>query len=426
MTPERETPAAGQERPVSKARIVIFVALVVVAVLFLWRVRNMLAPFLLAVVVAAVLDPMLDRLQRRGLARLWSVVIVYILFFIALGSLMTWLVPKLINEGESLVRNWPEYVENLSRMWEQVAQNDMIQFLPFAIPDTWHEANARLVELIKERGSQILSRAIGGITGTVSFLINFLIMLIAGYYMLKDWPRIRRRVHYMIPPCYRPGVVSVMQKVGVVFLGYLRGLIYLCALYGASITLVLLILDQVPGIKVSYPFLLGFIGAFLYAVPYIGAITLAVLAGIVTMMAPGGDFLSAGVVIGVTVVLNSGLFDPILMPKILGQSTGLNPLAALFAVLAGAELFGVVGFILGVPVAASIAIVAATLYPRLAEDIPEKADVPAEDVSKEEPPEEDAGKEENGDLLKSAARKGRELANEDSGSDEVCEDSPDR
>ncbi|BCW99451.1 MAG: AI-2E family transporter [Armatimonadota bacterium] len=345
-------------------------------VVLLWLVSRVLTPFLIAMAVAAVLDPALQRLQRRGLPRSYGVLIVYVVFFTLMGSLLFWLLPIIVAEGEALARQWPAYIDQARKLWVSISSHDLVERLRLPIPRTAAELSATLEEVAKTEGPKMLRRLLGGLSGTIGFLLNVIVMLIATFYMLNDWPKMKQRAIHVVPPQYREGVAEVMEKVGTVFLGYLRGLIVLCCTYGVTVTCVLLLLDQIPGIEASYPFLLGMLAALLYAVPYIGTLLLTLTVALVTLMAPGGNLVSAVVVTAVVLGLNLTLFDTVLTPRILGRFTGLNPLAALFAILAGSELFGLVGFILGVPVAASLYIIASALYPPLSERLPSTASVP--------------------------------------------------
>jgi len=335
--------------------------------LLLWLVRGILLPFVVAMVIAAVLDPALNKLQRRGVPRGASVIVVYIAFFVLFGILLTWLLPIVIAEAQSLARQWPTYVDRAQKLWTSFQQSGMADRFHLHLPSTTAELTNTLVDYFKRQGPKLLSGLIGGVFGTVQYVLNIVIILIATFYMLNDWPRMKKRFRHVIPPQFREQMMDVTERVGVVFLGYLRGLTIVCLLYGATVTVLLLLLGLIPGVNTSYAFLLGIIAAPLYAVPYIGALVLVLITAIVTYVGPGGNALSALVVTGTVAVLNSALFDPILMPKIVGRSTGMHPLLALFAVLAGSELFGLPGFILGVPVAASIGIMASALYPPLSD-----------------------------------------------------------
>lgn len=369
--------APKDEPPVRGRGLVTAYVLLALFLLLLYLVRGVLAPFLIAIAIAALLDPLLENLQRRGLARIWSVLIVYLLFFIAFGAFLTWIVPLTWSEVQSLVANWPGYLSQFKESWAHLAHNPLVRRLPMAIPQTYAELSDQVSNYINTVGPRALQNTLGGVIGTAGYAISIVIILLATFYLLNDWPRLRRRVHYVIPPQFRDQVVDVMDRVGAVFLGYLRGLVTLCGLYGVSITIALLIL------RVKYVLVLGLAASLLYAVPYFGSVTLALLTGIVALVGSHGNLGFAGLVVLVVLGLNQ-IFDNLLAPRILGKSTGLHPLVSLFALMAGSQLFGLVGFIIGVPVAASIAIVASTLYPRLAEPIPASADVPPVEPEPEE------------------------------------------
>ncbi|MCC6483443.1 MAG: AI-2E family transporter [Armatimonadetes bacterium] len=359
------------ELPVRGRGLAAAALLLLLFLLLLYLVRRVLAPFLIAVAIAALLDPLMERLQVRGLRRVWSVIIVYLLFFVAFGAFLTWIVPLTWGEVQSLVSNWPGYLAQFKDSWTHLSHSPLIRRLPLEVPQTYTELTSQLSHYINTVGPRALQNTLGGVIGTAGYLVNIVIILLATFYLLNDWPKLRRRVHYVIPPQFRDQVVDVMDRVGAVFLGYLRGLVTLCGLYGISITVALSLLG------VQYVLVLGLAASLLYAVPYVGSISLIVLSGTVALVGSGGDLQFAGVVMLVVLALNQ-VFDSFLTPKILGKSTGLHPLISLFALMAGSQLFGLVGFIIGVPVAASIAIVASTLYPRLSEPIPDYAHVPPE------------------------------------------------
>ncbi len=372
------TPHTTSEAPVMGRGLKVAVVLLVFFAYLLYLVRGALPPFIIAIAIAAMLDPLLVRLQTRGIARIWSVLIVYFLFFFLFGAFLIWVVPLTISQAEQLAKNWPTLIEQLKANWGDIAHHPMVRRLHLPLPDTWSQLSTQVNTYVNNVGPNALRSLLGGVQGAVGYVLNIVVILLATFYLLNDWPRIRRRVHYLIPPQFREDVVDVMDGVGAVFLGYLRGLTTLCALYGVSVTCVLLFR------RVDYAFVLGLAAAVLYAIPYVGSVSMALLTGVVSFVGTGGNVAASGINVALVLALNQ-IFDTIFTPRVLGKSTGIHPLISLFALMAGAQLLGFVGFIIGVPVAASIAIIATALYPRLAEEIPNDADVPSAEPEPKEP-----------------------------------------
>ena len=359
------------ERPVRQTSLIVAGILLLLFGLFLWKVKGILAPFVVAMIVAATLNPPMERLQAKGFPRLASVLIIYVVFFVTMGVFFTWLFPILVKEATMLGRSWPQYVDAVLDLWNRISQSRILDRIPVQAPADWNELTEQIIGGVKQGGQAVITGVLAGVVGTITFVINLVILLVSTFFFMMHWPAMRRRVQYTIPPQFRPSVLDVANRVSGVFLGFLRGQIYVCSLYGVTVVVLLLGLDLVPNINTSYPFLLGFVAAILYAIPYLGAWLLVGIVGAVTFVGSDYNFFSALIVTGVVLGINITVFDNVISPKILGSATGLNPLLSLFAIIAGSELFGIVGFILGVPVAASIAIIATALYPRLSERIPD-------------------------------------------------------
>jgi predicted PurR-regulated permease PerM len=207
-----------------------------------------------------------------------------------------------------------------------------------------------------------VSLATGFITANASRALWIILIPIIAFYFLMDIDRMRRKATLLIPESIRPRAMDVLSRVGVVFSGYVRGLLIVCLMYGIVTTIVLSLLH------LKYGIILGLLAGVLYAVPYLGAMVtmlLVFLVGLATY--PHGVSQAIWPTLAM-IVLNQLIFDPVITPKIIGKSVGLHPVLSLFALLAGGQLFGLVGMILAVPVAASIQEVVFEFCPQLKAD----------------------------------------------------------
>lgn len=165
----------------------------------------------------------------------------------------------------------------------------------------------------------------------------------------------------------------VGSDVGGVFSDYLRGLLIVCALYGVTTIGVLYGLSIFHHSLAQYALLVGAAAGVLFAVPYLGSLTTALVTFIVAYAAAAGDHQSGlafgGIAVGATLVVNQ-VFDNVVTPRVVGGGVGLHPILALFALVIGGELFGITGMLLSVPIAGSVQAILFRLYPRLTKPTP--------------------------------------------------------
>ena len=159
------------------------------------------------------------------------------------------------------------------------------------------------------------------------------------------------------------------RDIGGVFSDYLRGLLIVCTLYGVCMIFMLygLSFTRGHGALASYALLVGSAAGVLYAVPYLGSATTALITFLVAFAAGGVGF--GGLAVLLALVINQ-VFDNIVTPRVVGGGVGLNPVVAIFALILGAKLFGIWGMLLSVPVAASIQVVLFRLFPKLTTPTP--------------------------------------------------------
>ena len=346
------------------------VALLIVLSLSVWKLGtatlNVIAPFAIGMTLALLLDPLVDDLTRRGVNRMLSVAIVFGLLIVIIGALASLFVPTLIDQTGQLARNAPGFVETMRHHVNAFLQAHRHIGL-FKLPQTFDD--------LFSQGSQqltaFLQRSTGSITqfllGSVSTLFQLVVSLIITFYLLLDIDRLRARLLYLLPESARVPATQYSTDIGGVFADYLRGQFFVCALYGAATILLLYFLSLWHHGLAGYALLVGVAAGLLYAVPYIGAIVTLLLTFLVAFADGGASF--GLVTMGANFALNL-IFDYALTPKIVGGGVGLHPVAALFALTLGGDLFGLPGILLSVPLAAAVQVILFRLFPKLTEPTP--------------------------------------------------------
>lgn len=341
-----------------------------VLALVTWRlglaILSVLTPFVVATVFALLLDPLVDRLEKKGLNRVGAVGIVFGVFLLLLVGIGALAVPALIGQASRLAQDGPKYVENARDFAnEWLAGHRRVG--TFTLPEN---VNA-LIAQFSERASALVRGSAGQMTrflvGSITTVLETVITLILTFYLLADVDRLRARLFYLLPERARGPAGQFASDIGGVFSDYLRGLLIVCALYGGATILLLYGLSLAHHEMAGYALLVGAGAGLLYSVPYVGALATGVVTFLVAFAAGGAGF--AGIAVGLTLLLNQ-VFDNVITPRVVGGGVGLHPVAALFALTLGGALFGLWGLLLSVPIAASIQVILFRLFPKFTTPTP--------------------------------------------------------
>lgn len=333
----------------TQKRFAIWGLISALIVLALWLLAPVLAPFVVAAVLAYALTPLVNRLDRaaRGrVPRLLAVVVVELLFGLLVLGVLLLVVPILAKELPLMREQMPVLLDGVNAglkpwlaQWGVHVSLDIASIKGFLMK----YLNANVEDFA---GSVLASVKLGG---SVAFALigNAILIPVALFYLLMDWERFMGRLRDLVPVRMRDGVDSFLAESDAVLGQYLRGQLLVMAILavGYSVGLALFGLDLAVPIGV-------FTGLAVF-VPYLGfgvGLVLATLAGLL-------EFSSGGVVyplVMVAVVYGVGqMVESIyLTPKLLGERIGLHPLAVIFALLAFGQLFGFVGVLIALPASA--------------------------------------------------------------------------
>lgn len=352
--------------------ILLLAVLAMVAQRFAEATLAVITPFAVGLVLAMLLDPIADKLMKRGLSRMGAAGIVFGIFLLLIIGIGWLSIPALIGEAGALAQNGPGYVSGLQESINHfLATHHKIG--PIKLPANVSQITSQL----SGRASGFLQQASGSVVtfliGSATVVIQSVLTLIIAFYFLVDIDRLRARTFYLAPQNWRTMMSQIGSDVGGVFSDYLRGLLIVCALYGVTTIAMLYGLSLFHHSMAQYALLVGAAAGVLYAVPYLGALSTALVTFIVAFTAATGDHQSGlvfgGIAVAVTLAVNQ-IFDNVVTPRVVGGGVGLHPVMALFALVIGAELFGIWGMLLSVPIAGSIQAILFRLFPRLTQPTP--------------------------------------------------------
>ncbi len=331
-------------------------AIVAVIVYLLWLLAPMLMPFAVAAMLAYLGDPLADRLERLGLNRSWAASIVFMVLLIVVGGVLLLLIPLIARQIENLIENLPRYGE-----W---AQNTAWPWLQARLHLDPHMFDSdRLLAAIKSHigsiggvASTVLGKVSRSGLGIVLWLTNLVLIPVVAFYLLRDWDRLVATIDRMLPRSIQPTIAHLAHESDKVLGAFVRGqLLVMLALgvfYGVGLTL--------AGLSVGP--LIGMVAGLLSFVPYLGFIV-GFAAAIIAALVQYGDWTHVLIVCGVFIV-GQLLEGYVLVPRLVGEKIGLHPVAVIFAVLAGGELFGFLGVLLALPAASVIMVLLRYLLER--------------------------------------------------------------
>ena len=319
---------------------------VVATGLLLWLLRSALTPVLVAFLIAYMLDPLVDRLERWKLPRALAIVVLLTLSLLLFGAVLLLVVPGVVRELGQFASELPRHAGRLlQRIEPWLAERGV------SMPHSIHEALAEFGVNAKELASkaaapagQVLGYLVGGTASVIAALAGLLVIPVFSFYLLYDFDRITKSMRELVPPRLRPFVVDMVSEVNLVLGQFVRGqlliMLILAVLYGAGYSLV--------GVRLAVP--IGIVAGLLSFIPYVGGATALGLALLMCLMA-GTSWGQVGGVVAVYAVIQA-LEGFVITPRIMEQKVGLSAVWVLLALMIFGELFGFFGVLIAVPAAA--------------------------------------------------------------------------
>jgi predicted PurR-regulated permease PerM len=320
-----------------------------VCVLLLVLLRDVLLPFVAALALAYLLDPLADRLERIGMSRLTATISILIVFLLIFVIGLVLLAPLLGQQLAGLVARLPADAAKLQALVMERGAPWLERLGGAKLAADAQSSLGNLVgEATKWVGSVLQSLWTGGtaIVGVFSLLV---LTPVIAFYLLVDWDRMVAAVDSWLPLDHRDTIRGLLHEMDVAIAGFLRGQALVCLLLGSFYAIGLSMLG------VNFGALIGIISGFLSFIPYVGSLTGLVLSVGVATVQFWPDWTWPLATLG---VFAAGQFleGNIFQPKFVGDSIGVHPVWLMFALLAFGTLFGFVGLLLAVPLAAVIGV----------------------------------------------------------------------
>lgn len=325
-------------------RIILLVLFVAAALWTLYALQTVILLVVLSIFFAYLISPLVEFVRRplhirgreRVMPRALAIGVVYLTLFGALGVGITFLYPSVRDQVEEFAKQVPtNYLPNARNSNAVQRLNKVYQQLP---PKTREVIDSKVSETMASIGEGLLS-----LTTWLVYLPWLVLIPILAFFLLKDADGFRRTALQMLPRGrWRWRGDEFFQDVNSTLAAYIRAQLIACLLIGSVCTLGFIL------IGVPYALLLGIIAGLLEFIPLVGPLTVAVLAILITSFSSGQHTAIVLIFLGVLRILQ----DYVFYPRIIGQGIHLHPLAVILAILGGAELAGIAGIFLAIPVIA--------------------------------------------------------------------------
>lgn len=325
----------------------------------LWFLGDVILPFVLGGAIAYCLDPFADRLQRAGLSRVAAVAVITLGATIVFILLILLVIPSLIQQTTALINTAPELFDRL--------RSALFDRFPELLDSdsTISKQLAAIGQTIQSKGGELINGILNSAIGLLNVLVLIVIVPVVAFYMLLDWDNMTAKVDSLLPRDHVGTVRMLARDIDRTLASFIRGQGMVCLILGTYYAVALMLAG------LNFGLIVGFIAGLITFIPYVGALVGGTLAvglalfqfwGTIEIVdgetvTQGTNWIRIGIVAGIF-ALGQFFEGNILTPKLVGGSVGLHPVWLLFALSVFGSLFGFVGMLVAVPIAAMIGVVA--------------------------------------------------------------------
>ena len=296
--------------------------------------------------LAYILNPLVTGLENRGIGRSAASLFVLLLVLAIVLGLVLLIAPAIFAEVAQFSRRAPSYFARL-----QDLADSLVKVLQLDVPQDWNEFILLIFDRIKQSlpkitytAGTLLSSLFSSTISALSVLLKVALTPIITYYVLESFENTIKGAVDLIPPYTREPIVRKFQEIDAVIAAFVRGQLTIAIIMAGLYSLGFVI------IGIDMPIVLGLFSGLLFVVPYLGTLV-GIIGGSIMAFVKFGDFLHVAYVllwIGAVQTFESYF----LTPKIVGKAIGLNPVVYIIVIIVGANLFGFVGMLVAIPVAA--------------------------------------------------------------------------
>ncbi|MDI9476631.1 MAG: AI-2E family transporter [Natronincolaceae bacterium] len=341
----------GKRQIVYFLSLFIFLTLIVVIMQSGGLIYEILSPFIFAIILAYLLNPLVTYIETKGIKKLWAIFIVYfaiglvtLVFSVTLFPRLTLEIKKLLNDLPQIGNNCYNYIYRIYERYNRSVQN---------LPDEFDgikkafQPDILNVDRVENFIIQGISTVTDFLLSMFSRIVNIILIPILAFYFLKDADKFRNMLVSTIPKPRRREAIDIANDVNGVLSGFIRGQLIVAVLVGILTTISLLIL------KVEFAVVIGMIAGLTDIIPYFGPI-IGIIPAIVFASLGGTKKVLWVILVFVAI---QQVMSGIVSPKIVGQNVGLHPIIIILSLIVAGKFFGIFGLLVAVPVVGIIRVI---------------------------------------------------------------------
>lgn len=321
-------------------RAILKIVIIVVGVILVYILRDVLIALFVALVIAAALDPVVDKWQKFKIPRWASVLIILIMVFGLLGLVVFLMIPPVKNQIDQLSNNFPSILDQFENIKDFAVRYNLI------------DSSQSFLQSIGDRLGDFAQGAVTRVTGAFNGVITFITIVVLSAYLVAQERGIKRFVEALTPRKYRPYFMHLVSRVQTKMGEWLRGQLLLMLFVGVLTYVGLWLMG------VDYALILALLAGLLEIIPIIG-IPIAIIPALIISFIQS-PILALFVLILYIVIQQ--VENHILVPKVMQKAVGLNPVFVIIALLVGYKLGGILGVILSVPAATALSVFIKDFY----------------------------------------------------------------
>ena len=328
-----------------RRQLQIWGAVAALLVLVLWALGDVILPFVLGATLAYFLDPLADRLVRAGLSRAVATVAISLAVLLVFALAILLVVPLLVEQTRALVAAMPGLSERfntaITAYFPSLADAD----------STLRRSLASLTTAAQERGGELVQAVLGSAMSVLNIALLIVVVPVVAFYLLLDWDRMIARIDSLLPRQHAPGIRHLAREIDNTVAAFVRGMGTVCLVMGVYYAVGLM------AVGLQFGLVIGAVTGPITFIPYVGAMVGGALALGLGLVQFWGDWVSLGL-LALVFVAGQAIEGNVLTPRLVGRSVGLHPVWLIFALSVFGALFGFVGMLVAVPVAAAIGVMA--------------------------------------------------------------------
>ncbi|MDH4140430.1 MAG: AI-2E family transporter [Coriobacteriia bacterium] len=316
--------------------------LIVGAIWLLDRLTAALIPFLMAGIVVLLLRIPVNALEKRGIKRIWAVVVCYAGAIAVFGIAGAFVIPALAEQLAQFFKAFPGYYRTALEWWNETEAGLHALVVPAWVQNGLDQLSKTITAQFGAWGANLAAGVVSVGSATATFLFNAVLALVIAFWILKDLPKMRAEIMVLVGDRRREEAEFLIDTVLRVVGGFVRGQLIISGVTGSIVFLGLSLLG------VPYALVLGIITGLFNVVPYVGPLVGGIISAIVAAFV--GPWTAVGALL-VTIAAQQ-ITDLFVSPRVMSEQVDLHPVLVVFSLLVGATLMGFWGILLAIPIAA--------------------------------------------------------------------------